>query len=120
MKALIVDDVNTDRLNLKQICEGLGHTTTLASSAEEAKELLKTLRPDVIFLDIILGDSNGFELCREIKRSKLSDAPVVFISSKSGKADQQWGITQGAMGHIGKPATSEAIAAVLSLIKKAA
>lgn len=120
MKFLIVDDVLTDRLNLKQICESLGHETTLAASATEANQALNSFRPDVIFIDIILGDSNGFQLCREIKRSTLSDVPVVLVSSKSDRADKQWAEAQGAFAHIGKPATVESIAAVLRQIKKAA
>ncbi len=103
-KILIVDDSDTDLKYLQQIVNGAHYTTLTAKSGEEAISMAKREHPDLIFLDIIMEDMDGFSTCRQISRDPaLADIPVVFVSSKNQRADHMWASKQGATGLISKP-----------------
>ncbi len=103
-KILIVDDSGADLLHLKKILDAASCTTLTASSGKEAIAVAKAEHPDMIFLDIIMQDMDGFSTCREITRTpELSGIPVVFVSSKNQRADHMWASKQGAKALISKP-----------------
>lgn len=109
-KVLVVDDSATDLKNLEQICMDAGYSVITASSGTEAIEKAKNERPDVVLLDIIMRDMNGFQVCRAIASDAATQhIPVVLVSSKSEKTDRVWGEQQGAKAYITKPYTSAQI-----------
>ena len=69
-KILIVDDSPADLQNLKAIVVRAGHTVITASSGKEAVLKAKEIRPDMIFMDVIMDNKDGFEACREIVSDK--------------------------------------------------
>jgi len=72
--------------------------------------------PDLIFLDILMPDMDGYKVMRELQKDPdTKDIPVVFVSSKSQKADQAWAKMQGGRGFVPKPVNREAILKVVSL-----
>lgn len=79
---LLVDD-NEDALALNSaILEGRSFKVSIASSARDALTLLKTIRPDIIVLDLIMPKMNGYEACREIKaNTSTREIPVIFLTS---------------------------------------
>lgn len=103
-KVLIVDDSPTDLMNLKSIVETKGVRTITATSGKEAIEKAKKESPDLIFMDIIMDNMDGYSACRELKsEASTKDIPVVFVSSKSQKADIMWAKKQGGRAMITKP-----------------
>ncbi|MEX0730333.1 MAG: response regulator [Aquisalimonadaceae bacterium] len=109
-KVLVVDDSNADLLHLKQIIEQAGYVTLTAKSGKEAVEQAKSQQPDVIFLDVIMQEMDGFEACRKLSRDEATKRiPVVFVTSKNQKADRVWAEMQGAKALISKPYTQDAI-----------
>jgi len=109
-KVLVVDDSATDLKKLEQIVAGAGYTVITASSGKEALERVKNDHPDAIFLDIIMNDMNGFQVCRALTADENTKSiPVVLVSSKKEKTDQVWGVEQGARAYVTKPFTSEQI-----------
>lgn len=113
-KVLIVDDSATDLMNLKNIVESKGVQTVTASSGKEAIEKAKNESPDLIFMDIIMDNMDGYSACREIKaEANTKDIPVVFVTSKNQKADVMWAKKQGGRALVGKPYTDADIAAEL-------
>ena len=113
-KVLIVDDSATDLLNLRTIVEGKGLQAVTASSGKEAIEKAKSESPDLIFMDIIMDNMDGYSACREIKaEGSIKDIPVVFVSSKSQKADAMWAKKQGGRTLVVKPYTEADITAEL-------
>src|SRR5688572_6761471 len=105
-KVLVVDDSVTDLKKLEQIVVEAGYTVTTASSGKQALERIKNDSPDVVLLDIIMGDMNGFQVCRAITSDAATkNIPVVLVSSKKEKTDQVWGIEQGARAYVTKPFT---------------
>jgi twitching motility two-component system response regulator PilH len=58
--------------------------------------------PDLIFLDIVMPDISGYDLCRRI-RNKLENVPIVFCSTKSEDYDKFWALRQGGNAYLTKP-----------------
>jgi len=107
---LIVDDLPIERENIKEILREAGYHAETAGSGEEGLQKLESYRPDLIFMDIVMPDMDGFHACREITNNdKTKDIPVVFVSSKGQEVDKVWGQLQGAKGHISKPYSKEGI-----------
>lgn len=102
-KIMIVDDVpeNIDILLnlLKEKYEIIA-----SKSGLRALELVEEVRPDLILLDIMMPDIDGFEVCKRIKsRMNLKDIPIIFLTAKSQINDLQKGFEYGAVDYITKP-----------------
>ncbi len=109
-KILVVDDSPADLHNIKSIVVNAGHTVITASSGQEAVIKAKEMMPDMIFMDVIMDDTDGFEACRKIISDRnTKDIPVVFVSSKCQKADRVWAELQGGKALVGKPYTEDEI-----------
>ena len=109
-KILIVDDSQTDLLNLKDIVNATGCQVISASSGAEAVTKAKAEQPDLIFMDIVMGEVNGYDACRAIKEDpETNNIPIVFVSSKNQKADHLWAKRQGGEALVGKPYTKDQI-----------
>ena len=109
-KILVVDDSPADLQNIKSIVSNAGHTVITASSGKEAVMKAKEMHPDMIFMDVIMDNTGGFEACREIISDRdTKDIPVVFVSSKCQKADRVWAELQGGKALVGKPYTADEI-----------
>ncbi|MBU0499576.1 MAG: response regulator [Gammaproteobacteria bacterium] len=107
---LIVDDSATDRINLELIVNNAGCRTLVADSGKRALEIAGSSRPDLIFLDIMMDEMDGFQTCRSLHREEHTrDIPVVMVTGKSQKADKVWAMQQGARGYITKPYVKEQI-----------
>ncbi|HEV2112330.1 MAG TPA: response regulator [Gammaproteobacteria bacterium] len=103
-KMLVVDDSATDLANIKSILADAGCTVITASNGKDAVIKAKAEKPAVIFLDIVMPDMDGYETCRLLAADPATkDIPVVFVTSKSQKADKAWGEMQGAKGYVTKP-----------------
>lgn len=101
---LIADDSETQLLHLKSILESAGYLTITAGSGNKAIELSAKLNPDMIMLDIIMDDGDGYKACRTIKKNPAhSNTPIIMISSKSNPVDKQWAKQLGAVDYIVKP-----------------
>src|SRR5262252_5418772 len=103
-KILIVDDAATDRSNLQSIVTSAGYIASTAASGREGMEVALKTRPDVILLDILMQDMDGFELCRNLRAHEATKStPIIMVSSKNQKADRMWALEQGATGYVPKP-----------------
>ena len=77
---------------------------SFASSARKALDILESLSPDLIVLDIIMPEMDGFELCDALKKKKSTkDIPIIFLSAKDNIDDIIKGFTLGARDYITKP-----------------
>ena len=109
-KVLVVDDSPIDLKNIKNIVADSGYIVLTASNGQEAIHKAKIEKPDLIFLDIVMPDYDGFSTCRELSQdSDTKDIPIVFVTSKDQKADRVWAQMQGAKGYITKPYTANEI-----------
>lgn len=109
-KVLIVDDSSVDRANLQAIVSDAGCLPITACSGQEAMALAQAEQPDLIFLDVIMPNQDGFSTCRLLSQdAQTKHIPVVFTTSKNQKADRIWGQMQGAKAYITKPFTPDEI-----------
>ncbi|MCK4874301.1 MAG: response regulator, partial [Sulfurimonas sp.] len=88
-----------------------------ATNGKKAIELAKiSPKPDIILLDIIMPDIDGYEVCKELKSDdKTADIPIIFVTAKTKKEDKEEGLKLGAVDYIKKPVTPEE---VINAIKK--
>ncbi len=109
-KVLIVDDAAADRSHLERIVTAAGYQATTASSGQDGLAMAVEKHPDLIFLDILMPDMDGFSLCRGLRANdETRGIPVVIVSSKNQKADRMWALEQGAAGYVTKPYEPEDI-----------
>ena len=81
-----------------------GHEVTTASNGEEAVELAKKEKPDIILLDVRMPRMTGYDACRAIKKiPALVDTPVVFLSAKGQEEEIETGMAVGAEEYMLKP-----------------
>ena len=100
---LIVDD---EKLNLKILAHILSpeYTVFTAQSGADAIEKAKEYLPDLILLDIIMPEMDGYEVLAAIKDlSETRDIPVIFITGLSSRDDEEKGLSFAAADYIGKP-----------------
>jgi twitching motility two-component system response regulator PilH len=109
-KILVCDDSPTDLANIKNIVASTGYTVLTASNGKEALLKAKEERPNMIFMDIIMDQMDGYAATRELTNDPATKAiPVVFVSSKSQKADRIWAQMQGGKDLVSKPYTPDQI-----------
>lgn len=114
-KVLICDDSPTDLANLSGILEGAGCLVTKTNDGNKMIQLTKDNNPDLIFLDIVMPEKDGYATCRELTTdADTKDTPVIFVSSKGKKADRVWAQMQGAKDLIQKPYEDQQILDVLA------
>ncbi|MBK1693587.1 two-component system response regulator [Chromatium weissei] len=103
-KLLIVDDSATERDHLREVLMRAGHSVATAVSGREVVAVAQTERPDLIFMDIVMEDIDGFHATRALREDPSTERiPVVVVSSKNQKADKMWAQLQGAKGYVVKP-----------------
>ncbi len=110
-KILIVDDDPVTVLLLKELL-GVEHELHYAAEEGKALEIAVAEKIDLVLLDIMLPDTDGFTICRTFKRnSETANIPIIFISAKSGTDDEVRGLEAGAVDYITKPISAPKILA---------
>lgn len=101
---LIVEDSATDMHIAEKICKDNGYEVITATEGEVAIELAKKHKPSLVLLDVILPKQNGFQVCRQLKKTpETENIKVVMVTSKSQPSDKFWGMKQGADEYVFKP-----------------
>lgn len=107
---LIADDSLTERTFLAQILNEAGYEVLSVNSGNEAIAEAEGSQPDLIMLDIIMEDGDGYRTCRKLKRlEQTKNIPIIMVSSKSNEVDRQWALNLGAVGYVTKPYTADDI-----------
>ncbi|MBF0126244.1 MAG: diguanylate cyclase [Magnetococcales bacterium] len=102
-KILIVDD---EPINIAILQELLSedHETAIARNGREALELVPVFRPDMILLDVMMPELDGYTVCQRLKRhSATRGIAVIFVTAKTESEDVARGMALGALDYIGKP-----------------
>ena len=102
-KILAVDDSLLICQQIEKVLKNEEYTVYKSHSAKETLELLEEVDPDLILLDVILPDMEGYELFEKIKEKDKNHAPVIFITSKDSEQDVIRGFELGACDYIKKP-----------------
>lgn len=114
-KVLIVDDSPTVVAVFSKFLTEHGHECITARDGATGFAQAKQHRPDVILLDVVMGEHNGFHACRRLKRDeKTKDIPIVLVSGKTTEADEFWGRRLGAAEYLRKPVSPDVLLATIS------
>jgi len=106
---LVVDDVHANRLALVEILSPM-YTVYVEKNGPDAIETAEELLPDVILLDIIMPEMDGYEVITLLKSSeKTNDIPVIFITGLRDTEDEKKGLALGAADYITKPFRPEIV-----------
>jgi putative two-component system response regulator len=101
---LIVDDDPGGRKTLESLLLGQGYTLAFASDGVEALSMAAELNPDLILLDVMMPNLNGFEVCTLLRANPLlNEVPVVMITALDDRASRLHGIEAGADDFVPKP-----------------
>ncbi|NPD46537.1 MULTISPECIES: hybrid sensor histidine kinase/response regulator [unclassified Lentimicrobium] len=101
---LLVDDVPQNIQVLGNILKNQGYSFALTTNGKETFELLAKKTPDIILLDIMLPDEDGFSICEKLKANPdLKHIPIIFLSAKHDIKDKIRGFELGAVDYITKP-----------------
>ncbi|NNN15684.1 MAG: response regulator transcription factor [Acidimicrobiaceae bacterium] len=120
-KILVVDD----ELHITELLQmGLsynGFDVTTATSGRSALQVLDSERPDLLVLDVMMADLDGFELARRIRQSEGSrpKLPIIFLTAKDATADKISGLGLGADDYVTKPfSVGELIARIRAVLRR--
>lgn len=99
---LVVDDESFLADLVSSALRYAGFRTRTAGSVAAAWDGVRELRPDVMVLDVMLGDDSGFDFCREL-RARGIDTPILFLTARDAPGDRIAGFTAGGDDYIPKP-----------------
>lgn len=101
---LIVDDDAFIRKPLEYILEQEGYEARTACDGDECMEQVRSQRPDLIILDVMMPRRDGFEICEVLKNdADLTDIPVILLTARGREADRERGMKLGAADFMTKP-----------------
>ena len=104
MKILIVDDSATARAGLSRFVERMGHEAVPANSGQDALDRFADIKPDLILLDVQMGDMDGYTVAEQIRRAPDAHwVPIIFLSSREEDQDLETGIEAGGDDYLVKP-----------------
>ncbi len=116
-KVLIVDDEMDALLALKVALDAEGYNVSEAKDGYEAIEKVKSEIPDVILLDLMIPEIDGFEVCRKLKSDPmLSHIPVIMLTARGEIDDKVEGIEMGADDYVTKPFNLKELKARIKMV----
>lgn len=114
MRVLIVDDSSSQLLIMRRIVEKLGHATLVAEDGQAGVEMARQEIPDLILMDVVMPNLNGFQATRSIARHpETRHIPIILVTTKDQTTDRIWGLRQGACGYITKPFNEDELARLI-------
>jgi twitching motility two-component system response regulator PilH len=113
-RVLIVDDSPSQLVGLQRIIEKMGHETITAEDGAAGVEVAKREVPDLILMDVVMPNLNGFQATRTIsKDADTAHIPIVLITTKDQDTDRVWGMRQGAKAYVTKPINEDDLSRTL-------
>ncbi len=116
-KILIVDDSPTERFYLADLLSKRGYSVVTAENGEEALSKVRSEKPSLVVMDVVMPGTSGYQATRAIARDPATQGiPVILCTSKSAESDRIWGLRQGAKEYVTKPVDpDELLAKIASL-----
>ncbi|WP_295583655.1 diguanylate cyclase [uncultured Lamprocystis sp.] len=104
VRILIVDDVPDNIRVLSRMLADEGHQISAATNGRQALKLAETCAPDLILLDVMMPEMNGYEACAALKADPLLQSiPIIFITALADAEDETRGLALGAVDYVTKP-----------------
>jgi len=101
---LVIDDSPTEIHVLSKMLENNGYQVASAANGQDGIAKAKEIKPDLILMDVVMPDLNGFQATRQLSKDpETASIPVFIVSTKSQETDKVWGKKQGAREYLTKP-----------------
>ncbi len=113
-RILLVDDNPENLESLNARLRALGYVPTVVLDGAQAIDAVRRAVPDLVVLDVMMPELNGFQVCREI-HAMHPKLPIVMLSSKADPADRFWAQQCGASAFISKPVDPVAVVRQIAL-----
>jgi twitching motility two-component system response regulator PilH len=118
-RILIVDDSPAQLYSIQRIVEKLGYQSITAADGEAGIEAAKRELPDMVLMDVVMPNLNGFQATRKLSREEpTKHIPVVLVTTKDQDTDRMWGMRQGARAYLTKPFSEEELAEIIERVLK--
>ncbi len=116
-RILIVDDSPSQLLGIQRIIEKLGHESLTAEDGASGVEVAKRELPDMVLMDVVMPNLNGFQATRQLSRdANTRHIPVILVTTKDQDTDRMWGLRQGAKAYLTKPFSEDELAELIERI----
>ena len=103
-KILLVDDSATTLMMEQMVLRGQSYQIVTASNGREAVATAAIEQPDLILLDVIMPEMNGFEACRRIRQQEATkNVPIIMVTTKGEEQNVETGFESGCSDYITKP-----------------
>lgn len=113
-KILLVDDNTANLQVLRETLDGSGYKLLIAKNGRSALEIVRKASPDLILLDIMMPEMDGYEATRRIRQQKqFRDLPVIALTAKAMKEDREKCIEAGASDYLPKPVDLERLLSMM-------
>ncbi len=114
-RILIVDDSPSQLMGIRRIVEKLGHEALTAEDGAAGVEVAKREIPDLILMDVVMPNLNGFQATRTICREPTTKhIPIVLVTTKDQDTDRMWGMRQGAKAYLTKPFSEDELSETIT------
>lgn len=114
-RILIVEDTPANIQTLAAILKEKGYQISVATNGKQALEVLTRVQPDLILLDVMMPEMDGFETCRRLKAAEQwRHIPVIFLTAKTETVDIVQGFELGAVDYVAKPFNAHELLARVS------
>ena len=111
-KVLIADDEPNILISLEFLMKREGHQVLVARDGEEALRLIRSERPALVLLDVMMPRKNGYEVCQAVRADEsLAGIKILMLTAKGRDTDVAQGLGVGADGYMTKPFGTQALAA---------
>ena len=109
-KILVVDDEPDTLLLVTRFLESAGHQVITARDGEQALQEIYKERPQIVLLDVLLPQKDGYQICREVKADdKVRETTIIMLTVKAFEKDRAQGFQAGADHYVTKPFSGEAL-----------
>ena len=116
-RILIVDDSPSQLMGIRRIVEKLGHEAITAEDGAEGVDKARSEQPDLVLMDVVMPNLNGFQATRAITRDPATrHIPVIMVTTKDQETDRVWGMRQGAKAYLSKPFSESELAEMIAKV----
>lgn len=116
-KVLVVDDESEITEIVETFLTDAGYKVATANSGNEAIKKAKEFKPDIILLDIMMPDTDGYAVCQHLKKdAAFANTPVIFLSGKDREEDMGRSFKAGGDMYIKKPFSCERLLEIVNIV----
>jgi twitching motility two-component system response regulator PilH len=114
-KILVVDDSPTQRYFITDLLVRRGYQVVTAENGDEAIAKIRSERPSLVVMDVVMPGPSGFQVTRALSRDpETQSIPVILCTTKGTDTDRIWGLRQGAREYVIKPVDAEELLAKIA------